>query len=99
MNDDYDLEDTTYLPKRKPDKPITANDYISFLVEPYEKYLNWTNDTYFQDRQALYTLSHQLAKRKSDSQLKSLLDWVKEMDSKHKPLHIKQLLSTLKKNL
>lgn len=99
INRELDLadEDLVFDPiprKREPKKISNAKTYIQLLVEGYEKEFIWDNKTYFKDRSLLYIKANQLVNKKSDSQLKGILDW-----TRGKKLHPLAVVSIINKAL
>ena len=73
-DDDYDLEDTTYLPKRKPEPKTTARSYIESQVQPFLKSFNWKTETLEKDMKAFWIAIHRLNKYKP-TYLRETLEW------------------------
>lgn len=87
-------EEYESIPKPRPPETkeeSKARTYTQSLVEKYEKHFNWSNPTFFKDRALLYIKANQLVKKKSDSQLKSILDWT--VGKKLHPLSVIKIIN------
>lgn len=91
---DYDILKDLEDIKRKPDKPSKAHTYLQSVIEEIELYLLWDNNTVESDRRLIYIKLSELAKKKSDTSVRLLIDW-----AKGKELHPRQFVKAINKAL
>lgn len=92
-----DLSDDELISSIKPRKlenKSKARTYLQSVIEKIEPCLRWTNETIEQDRRLLYMKLSQLAKSKSDTGVRLIMDW-----AQGKNLHVKQFIKAINKSL
>ena len=75
--EDLALEEMDKKP-REPEKiNPRATSYLGALIESYEKEISWDNGNFYRHRRLLYAKFNLLARQKSDSNVKGILEWIR----------------------
>lgn len=96
------LNISTKLEQLKEKKPTTdAHTRTAEVLTEYEKYFNWDNKKYFQDKMRLYMTAHQFVKARVTGveDMTKLLEWAKSKDAQEKPLHVLQFVELLRQRI
>ena len=100
LNEQFQYEDLSddelisSIKPRKLEKKSKARTYLQSVIEKIEPCLRWTNETIEQDRRLLYMKLSLLAKSKSDTGVRLIMDW-----AQGKNLHVKQFIRAVNKAL